>query len=201
MRRILVAVLALAANVRFALCMVSKGRVGHGLIGYGINMYQPFCASGCRDSIKKATLNCTPPMVHGAMGGHSMATTSPECYATDDAFLTTLAYCVSQHCNDLPVWKIEKWWKANVAGNQESQPDPKWTYQETLARIITPPVTTYIAKSALNATNLVSNATWLGNYNGDREFETLEITTEKFGYVQSTHLDPVPAISDRCTAL
>lgn len=110
-----------------------------------------------------------------------MAKTSPECYTTDEAFLTTLAYCVSQHCHDLPVWRIEKWWKSNVAGTQQLQPDPKWTFQEAMAKIKIAPVPAYSEKIPLNITSTISDDMWLGNYNGLVEFETLEITSEKFG--------------------
>ncbi|PMD59360.1 uncharacterized protein K444DRAFT_613336 [Hyaloscypha bicolor E] len=35
-------------------------------------------------------------------------TTSPECYATDDSFLQTLAYCMSTHCSGVSEWKLEQ---------------------------------------------------------------------------------------------
>ncbi|KAF2674344.1 ferric reductase-like protein transmembrane component 4 [Microthyrium microscopicum] len=162
--------------------MISKGRFGHGLIGYGIPMYQPFCASACRDSIKSATLNCTPA-VSGTHGEHSMAITEPKCYATDESFLTTLAYCVSQHCSSTSLWKVERWWKANVAGNADIQPEPKWSYQQTLLRITTPPTANYNKKAPLNTTTLIPNSTWFTNFNADSEFETLEITSENFGLI------------------
>ncbi len=54
------------------------------------------------------------------MGGMSdmisMVMTDPECYATDDAFLQTLACCVQSHRKEIPIWKLEQFWKNNVAG-------------------------------------------------------------------------------------
>lgn len=180
--------LAAAAHFSLSSCMVSSGRKGHGLIGYGITMYQPGCAFACRDTISSATLSCTPADEHMDMAGmESMsAKTSPECYATDDIFLETLAYCVSSHCKDVPVWELEKWWKMNVAGNKVPQPDPKWTFGETLARVTNKPTEILVGENPLNKTSLVTEEDWLANYNADTEFEALEGIHEKYGQV----LDP-----------
>jgi hypothetical protein len=54
-----VAFLSVAIQLAPAFAGVSLGRNGHGLIGYGIKMYQPYCATACRDSILAAPLSCT----------------------------------------------------------------------------------------------------------------------------------------------
>src|ERR1700753_2324525 len=99
--------------------MTTVGRPGHGLMGYGITMYRPVCTYACRDTIADAELVCGTWSV---MDGMNMSMASPECYATDDAFLQTLAYCIHTRCpgpkekeRDVPLWKIEKWWTENVA--------------------------------------------------------------------------------------
>lgn len=73
---------------------------GQGLVGYGITMYKPSCVFACRDAISGATLNCSTTGSDGmdGMSGMSMSgmvMTDTSCYATDDAFLHTLAWCVS----------------------------------------------------------------------------------------------------------
>ena len=86
-------------------------------------MYKPPCAFSCRSIISGAMLNCS--VMEGGedsmagMAGMDMGaefTTSPECYATDDSFLQTLAYCMSTHCSGVSEWKLEQYWVINVAG-------------------------------------------------------------------------------------
>src|ERR1700761_6532539 len=108
---------------------MTSGRPGHGLNGYGIQMYKPPCAYACRDTISDATLNCGTWSV---MDGMNMSMASPECYASDDNFLQPLAWCIHTRCpgkyekpSDVAVWKIEKYWIENVAGIVEGQPLPK----------------------------------------------------------------------------
>jgi hypothetical protein len=45
--------------------------------------------------------------------------TEPECYATDDFFLQSLAYCISTRCPTTPAWELERYWKMNVAGRAQ----------------------------------------------------------------------------------
>jgi hypothetical protein len=166
-------------------CMTSGGRSGHGLIGYGIDMYKPTCAFACRDSISSSTLKCTTTSDMTDMPGMDMdmgsGETEPDCYATDDAFLQTLAWCISIHCKDVPEWKLERYWMMNVPGNAAVQPIPKHTYQETLAMIIIAPTETLVGGEPLNKTSMVSEDDWLSNFNADSEFEVQEATHERYG--------------------
>lgn len=50
---------------------------------------------------------------------HMEAETEPECYATDDVFLQSLAYCISTHCKGTQAWELERYWKMNVAGRAQ----------------------------------------------------------------------------------
>ena len=115
-------------------------RAGHSLISYGISMYNLLCAFSCRASISSSSLNCsTMEGMEMEMKGMDMdigeTETTPECSATDDAFLQTLAWCNSTHCADMPSWKLERYWTMNVTETAEVQPDPKASFQETLANI------------------------------------------------------------------
>lgn len=108
--------IAISTLLNISQCMVSSGRAGHGLIGYGINMYSPNCCSSCRDVLSGSQLNCSDVMDMEGMAGMDMTgsdfTTSAECYATDDAFLQSMAICISQRCPtdpsvvDLKDWQI-----------------------------------------------------------------------------------------------
>ncbi|KAF2493106.1 ferric reductase-like protein transmembrane component 4 [Lophium mytilinum] len=163
--------------------MVSNGRRGHGLIGYGITMYDPPCAFACRDTISGSPLNCSTEEMD--MDGMDMggASTEPECYATDDAFLQTLAWCISTHCQHVTAWKLEKFWRMNVAGHGAVQPDPKETYQQALAKVTKPPTEILVTGDPLNQTSLVTEDDWMANYNADSIFEIQEDTHERYGLV------------------
>ncbi|KAL8682102.1 MAG: hypothetical protein Q9186_001807 [Xanthomendoza sp. 1 TL-2023] len=167
--------------------MVSSGRHGHGLIGYGISMYNPLCAYACRDVLSSSTLNCSEHahmhdgMVMKRMAMGSETVTSPACYAADDAFLNTLAYCISTHCHHVPIWHLEKYWSMNVAGKQPDQPPPKATYQKTLAGLTTTPTDILVAGEDLSHTMIVSDEDYQGSFNAQAVFEDMEHTNERYG--------------------
>ncbi|KAL9024063.1 MAG: hypothetical protein Q9196_006789, partial [Gyalolechia fulgens] len=166
--------------------MVSTGRPGHGLIGYGISMYKPQCAFACRDLLSTSTLSCSEraEMSHGmGMAMSVESETSPECYATDDAFVTTLAYCISTHCQKVAAWKLEQYWNMNVAGRQSNQPIPKATYQRTLATINSKPTDTLVLGEELNRTMAISDEDYRESYNAQSVFEEIERNHETYGIV------------------
>jgi hypothetical protein len=159
-------------------------RSEYGFVGYGIDAFDPFCAFACRDSISGATLNCSEVMsdeMGGMSGMGGMVMTSPECYATDDAFLQTLAWCVQSHCNDIPAWKLEQFWIDNVAGTFANQPDPKYTYQQALSKINGPPTAVYNETGSLNKTSVVSEDLWFAAYTTDKIFIHQESQQEGYG--------------------
>src|SRR5436190_12508800 len=77
-------------------------RENHGLIGYGISKYNPQCAFACQAVLVGCQLNCSVPtdmtVVEGSKVKKVTFITSPECYATDDAFLHSLALCLNSRC-------------------------------------------------------------------------------------------------------
>ncbi|KAI4244238.1 MAG: hypothetical protein L6R42_010506, partial [Xanthoria sp. 1 TBL-2021] len=167
---------------------VSTGRDGHGLIGYGITMYNPLCAYTCRDVLSTSMLRCsehTDMHMHGGMlKKREMdmgVETSPECYASDNSFLRTLAYCMSTHCQDVAIWDLEKYWNLNVAGRQPNQPVPRATYQQTLAKIATEPKDKLVVGEELNHTMIVSDEAYQASYNAQAMFEKMENNHEKYG--------------------
>jgi hypothetical protein len=163
--------------------MSMGGRNGHGLIGYGIKMYKPLCAFSCRAALSGCTLKCSKSMdmgMDGMDGMDDMIQTSSECYATDDAFLQSMAYCISVKCTDLSAWQIEKYWEDNIAGADAVQPDPKWTYQATLEKVTSAPTETAVSGELLNKTMLVSEVDYVGNWNAQDGFEHAEDVHEKY---------------------
>ncbi|KAL4881139.1 ferric reductase like transmembrane component-domain-containing protein [Aspergillus karnatakaensis] len=173
----------------------SNGRPGYGLIGYGISMYNPTCAYACEDALTNP-VNCTVTdshdhdhghkrkrMDHGHSGMSEMPMgdgwmvekpASPECRATNDAFLQTLAYCIHTYCTDERISALEEYWELNVAGRATVQPLPKISYQEAVQAITdTPPM---LANSSviLNSVGIVSEAAWMQEFRTLTTFEKVE---------------------------
>ncbi|KAK1596131.1 uncharacterized protein LY79DRAFT_509936 [Colletotrichum navitas] len=160
--------------------MESDGHAGHGLVGYGIKMCDPPCAFACREAIAGATLRCSTvgsDNMGGMAGMSGMVVTDGECFAADDAFLGTLAWCVTARCEGIPEWKLEKYWKDNVAGNAAVQPEPKVTFQQALAMVNSTPTAVYAANEP------GPQGLWYAAYNTDVIFEGQESLPVKHGLV------------------
>jgi hypothetical protein len=80
-------------------------------------------------------------------------------------------------------WKLEKWWQGNVVGTEDIQPDPKETYQETLAKVNGTPAAEYTKKGSLNTTSVVDDSFWKPAYTTARGFISREKQQVNFEYV------------------
>lgn len=131
------------------------------LPGYGFSWYDLVCGFACNNIISGATLACTS-MDHSGGHSHMSMPTSPDCYAGDTAYLTTLAYCMNASCDphDAPTWRREKFWSTHVTGDESVL--PKWDYTTALTKITEPPTAVYNASSpeVLDQTVLVSPASY-----------------------------------------
>lgn len=186
---IAIALGGLSCSLAYAM---GSGRPGHGLIGYGINMYDPLCAKACRDGFSSAVLDCSEEldMERGNMMDMGAVMTSPECYATDDAFLQSLAYCMHQRCNATETWKLEQWWVMQVAGQgPDSQPVPQVSYQDTLAKVLpsSPQKTLEESTDPLREPMLVVEENWISARNGNGNFEAMEKIHSRYGCAAPCH--------------
>lgn len=173
---------------------VSQGRRGYGLIGYGISMYDPPCAFACLGTAQSWMLDCEDG-VAGASGHHhddddddsmsgmDMEQPSPECYATNDPFLQTVAWCISTHCDGISTSQFEEFWDLKIAGRMSIQPSPKYSYQKALQLVEKPPTNITSSDEVLVSPSLVDEETYLSTYNGNYGFETMEAKSSQFGYV------------------
>ena len=199
MAKMILSLVLLLLNVSLSQSMVSTGRTGYGLVGYGINMYDPNCAYACRAIISSSALNCSTYSAIDGMGSMAAsemssmnetaaeadetASTSAACYATDDTFLKTLAYCISTRCDGtIEAWVLEQWWLNNVAGRAPNPPTNKYTYQQALALVTAVPKVTLVDGDPLNQTSLVGDDDYESNFNAQEVFEEQEILHEKYGY-------------------
>jgi hypothetical protein len=155
-------------------CVHAENQGFPGLVGVGITLYDPPCAFACHDAIAYSPLACTSED-HGG-GGHHASPTSNECYASDDAFLTTLAWCIKQRCQGVEMWKLEEYWRKSSISIKinPTPPPPKWTYQESLARVEGTPNVTLVAGEALNETMLVDETDYIASLHGNTGWETAE---------------------------
>ncbi|KAI5360102.1 putative ferric reductase transmembrane component-like domain-containing protein [Septoria linicola] len=195
-KQVLLLLLSCVWTLSVSASQASQRPRGSGFIGYGISMYKPACATACRDSVKNP-LNCNGTSDHShmmkRMGGMSMEKPSPECYANNDRFLQSVAFCVSQHCQDVPTWQLEQWWAERIPGRTPGQPAPKESYQEALANVDTPPNATISSDEMLMDENtLVDGDTYLANFNGDDVFEMNESTHARYGLILLTTGAAIP---------
>lgn len=123
-------------------------------------------------------------MDHGGGGHHGSSATSPECYAQDTAWLTTLAYCINQTCTDNSKFELEAYWAEratqSVRGNKLQ---PKWTYQETLVELakLSPPSKELEEDAILNYTALYNPESWESTRGALQHFELAESMHSKYG--------------------
>lgn len=151
----------------------------------GIDELQPLCPSACRGVLSGAQLNCSTTMM---MSGGPMVETSGSCYAADTEFLASMAWCIKRHCPNLKLWEIEEWWYHNIPGKQIDQPDPKWTYQETLEKMPTAPDLELAQGSPMNKTVIVSDHDYELQAQAMLAFGEVEVNHSKYGYVERFQL-------------
>jgi hypothetical protein len=140
----------------------------NGLTGLPTNTYDPVCAMACVRSLYTLSLSCS---TGGGSLGMVTLTTSPECWATNDQYLTSLAYCMKTKCAkfNVPNSKFESFWELQATGQTNAgvkSVPAKWSYAEALAQLPSPPNVTLASNATwLNQTSLVSPITYTAQYN------------------------------------
>ncbi|CAG8408234.1 unnamed protein product [Penicillium salamii] len=155
------------------------GRPGHGFIGYGISVYDPVCATTCAEVVP-TRLQCPK----SDDGGSYLSTPSPECLATNEPYLTSMAWCIHVHCGDeVEIFNIESWWRLNIPGRQVDQPVPKMTYQHALSLIETPPTEILEKGAVLNRTVTVSNESYNAHQEQQTVYKNVQTNSSKYGLI------------------
>lgn len=163
------ALVALLSSHLFIPCQAhgTGHRTGHGLVGFGIRMYEPHCAFACRDVLATRRLACSSAEEHHDKrhGGHdSPFETSADCFASDEAFLGSLAWCLHSRCEHEEAATLESFWHADAVGSGAHQPSPEYGYQESLGRIGKPPTQTAGHDEVLDTVKLVPEEDWQMQY-------------------------------------
>jgi hypothetical protein len=144
----------------FALtCLLLSGPV-LALSGLYERPYDPVCAFGCQRAVSANMLSCSHamPASHAMMDNTPM--TSPQCFAEDTSYLTTLAWCLNIKCapDKVPAWKLELFW-AQQTTSSPAVP-PKWTYGQALDQVTQPPIRVLGSLDVLNYTALANDSVW-----------------------------------------
>lgn len=141
-------------------------------------VYDPDCAFACRDIFASAMLTCSGHDHSAGAHSHGQGASSPECYASDSSWLTTVANCINATCADAAPWKLEKFWSERITGRFTGV-KPKWTYQETLVHM----------QGSGRPTRLLEGDEVL-DFTADFDEKTWESTRgalEYFGIAEKTH--------------
>lgn len=159
----------------------------HGLIGYGIHMYDPPCAFACRDAIAPHRLNCStvePKPRERRHGGHeSKFKTTPACFATDDSYLQSLAWCIQARCDELETWTIDKFWGADVIWNQADHHEtPRLGFHDALSQAGKAPNEEMEEHEVLTGAKLVPDKDWDRAFAMVRTFARVETSNSKYAY-------------------
>ena len=135
------------------------------LPGYGVSEYDPRCSYVCRFAMPTA-LNCPE---YADMTAEELAEAYPsaECFGHDDYYLSSMALCLTQHCTDSPLYKVEKFWETDLYYESDESP-PKWTWAEATAWLngttdFEPFNAT--AETVFNRTITIDDDTYLGYFN------------------------------------
>jgi len=118
-----------------------------------------------------------------AMGHfHGSGPTSPECFASDTAYLTTLAYCMSTRCDsiEVPIWQRERFWSTKVTGDATVL--SKWDYTRALEEVMERPTVEFNSSSenVLSQTMLVSDTDYEMQSRFMVSFDYLEALQPKY---------------------
>lgn len=158
-----------------------KTREGHGVVGYGVTMFDPPCAYGCINTIQQYTLDCpNPSHEERTVGQERMKAPTAECKANNDAFLQTTAWCFHQYCGNVKNSTLESVWELDVVGNLKNQPSPRMSYGEALSLTFeNPPKIVASTETPLRHATLIDEKALLANWNALFGLTSAEILMSK----------------------
>lgn len=96
--------------------------------------------------------------------------TTPLCYASDPAYLGSLAWCINSRCGDLALWQEEEWWATMATGNPTMR--TTWSFQDALPG--NEPNATMVRNKPLEVVSKVTNRYYQKSWNAYAESERVE---------------------------
>ncbi|KAL9949723.1 hypothetical protein ACHAQF_001653 [Verticillium nonalfalfae] len=152
-------------------------------------MYDPPCAFACRNAIAPHRLNCStvePKPRERRHGGHeSKFRTTPACFATDESYLESLAWCIQARCDELETWAIDKFWASDVIWNQaaEHRETPRLGFHDALSQARKAPSEEMEEHEVLTGAKLVPDKDWDRTFAMVRTFARVETSNSKYGII------------------
>lgn len=161
-----------------------------GLVGFGIPMYEPPCAFACQRILSKSKLSCsTPPVADRWHGGSGLGfDTSDECYASDDNFLLSLAWCLHERCHE-PTWVLERFW-----ATETSRHKPSYEYEEALDLCGANPPDVFVPGDPLEHPRAVAEADWKTAATSMHDFARTETQGSKYALMLFMAMVGMPLI-------
>lgn len=155
------------------------------LVGFEQRPYDPVCAYACASNVGTNLLSCSSMMTMTDDMMMDTPSTTPECYASDTGYLTTMAWCLSTHCApyNVPNSSLELYWEGQVTGDPTVL--PKWSYAQALQNVAQPPTRVLGSEDVLDFTALADNATWIVQFDTLGACYREEALHAKFGYAYS----------------
>ncbi|OAQ58601.1 ferric-chelate reductase [Pochonia chlamydosporia 170] len=142
-----------------------------GFIGYGITLYEPFCAWPCLFAIT-SPMNCTDedlantsfekrwqkrdegtdePVYPSGKGWKVTAEPTRQCQSRNEYFMKTAAHCLETRCSSLPRQELESFYVKQFPGTNKSALAPDYQSYSTLIASIKP-----VPSQPLNATTILN---------------------------------------------
>ncbi|KAF2172659.1 hypothetical protein M409DRAFT_16621 [Zasmidium cellare ATCC 36951] len=179
----------ITTTFQLACLSISSQVAAEWIIGLGSNSGDPICAQACARTLAETALVCSSTQQFGTLGRQDSVITSPDCYANDTYYLTTLAYCVQSKCGtSIKASKIDTWWESDVVCDPGTgtttkpiQATPKWTYAESLNQIQDPPTKVIMPYGTLNYTALVDESTYQYQYDSQEGIDPLVQRQAQYG--------------------
>jgi hypothetical protein len=133
----------------------------------------PICWARAADVFELKTLKYTPPSAHACrvvLGNiqlqctnNSTGVTSPQCYASNLPFLSSLAVCLKRRVTGLTMEELENWWEKWAVGWSSNQPLPSSKLEEAISLAGSPTITLSKGMTLLNA-SLISDEDYESAY-------------------------------------
>jgi hypothetical protein len=191
-----------------SLALLPPPAIGNEILGLGADPGFPPCANSCARTLAQVPISCSSDQTDGNFGLAAHVVTTPQCYATDTPYLTTLAWCIHEKCAaknltdeeldyfwngpvssnllDAVIMKAEDYAKVPVSPGSGVDDSPllakiKWGYYETLSQISEPPTRPLNKSVVLNYTAEVLEIQWLFEFNSDTSGIAVAVEQARYG--------------------
>lgn len=153
-----------APSVLVAVSLLAEtAQCANGIVGFGVNPYDPPCAHAYLRSITSLKLTCSHDVEEEGHSHGPSAMTPPSCRAQDKPYLSTLAWCMHSRCSDIATSQLQAFWE--TSGTEDPSVAAMWDYPTALASSSEPSVAVTEDTAVLNFTAIADEDTYLAQFN------------------------------------